>query len=233
MRSLVARRQPGHSVFGEEAGLSRGSESHLVWVLDPIDGTKSFITGKPLFGTLVALVDAQTGEPLLGLLDQPVLRERWLGVCGRPTTLNGASVRTRRCASLADSYLYSTTPHMFDASTRPAYDALAAAARIPLFGCDCYAYGLLSMGLCDLVAEADLKPYDYMALVPIVEGAGGVMSDWKVRTPTRLPSQSSHSSLLQGAPLRWRISDSVEYRGEVLAAGDAELHAAALAVLKR
>jgi len=213
MRALLALRQPAHSVFGEEGGLSRVSVSDYVWVLDPIDGTKSFVTGKPLFGTLISLVHAHSGAPLLGLIDQPVLRERWLGVRGRETTLNGQAVRSRRCPALHQAFLYSTTPHMFDARTRPAYDALAAAVRVPLFGCDCYAYGLLSMGLCDLVAEADLKPYDYMALVPVVEGAGGVITDWA------------------GRPLRWRLDDSVDRPGEVLAAGDPGAHAAALSII--
>jgi inositol-phosphate phosphatase/L-galactose 1-phosphate phosphatase/histidinol-phosphatase len=238
MRALIAARFPSHAVFGEEGGLTRGvgASEELVWVLDPIDGTKSFITGKPLFGTLVALVHAPSGTPLLGIIDQPVLRERWLGVRGQQTTMNGAAVSTRLCPELRDAYLYSTTPLMFDAQSQPAYQALADAVRIPMFGCDCYAYGkhfdcvrminectrsvlmlclsgLLSMGHCDLVAEADLKPYDFMALVPVVEGAGGVMSDWR------------------GQPLRWRLSDSGEARGEVLAAGDAHAHAAALAIL--
>ena len=156
MRALIAKRAPTHAVFGEEAGLTRGvgGAEEYVWVLDPIDGTKSFITGKPLFGTLIALVRADSGTPVLGVIDQPVLRERWLGVSGRVTTLNGAPCGVRRCGVLADAYMYSTTPLMFDAATRPAYDALADAVRMPMYGCDCYAYGLLSLGLCDLVAEA-------------------------------------------------------------------------------
>ncbi len=147
MRSLIASRAPTHAVFGEEAGLSRGAGAsngaaeEYVWVLDPIDGTKSFITGKPLFGTLIALVHAASGEPLLGVIDQPILRERWLGVAGQRTTLNGAPVGVRACGDVADAYMYSTTPFMFDAATRPAYDELAQAVRMPMYGCDCYAYG--------------------------------------------------------------------------------------------
>lgn len=179
------------------------------------DGTKSYITGKPLWGTLIALVHVPSGTPVLGVIDQPILGERWVGVVGQPTTLNGTPCAVRACAELSAAYLYSTTPLMFDARTKPAYDALAAAVRIPLYGCDCYAYGLLALGLCDLVVEADLKPYDFMALVPIVEGAGGVMSDWL------------------GEPLRWRPSDSAECRGEVVAAGDTAAHAAAVALLRQ
>ena len=145
MRALVAGECPEHAVFGEEGGLTRGrgvaGGEEYVWVLDPIDGTKSFITGKPLFGTLIALVHVATGVPVLGLVDQPVLRERWLGVRGQVTTFNGAPCATRACRLLGDAYLYSTTPHMFDTATRPPYDALAQRVRIPMFGCDCYAYG--------------------------------------------------------------------------------------------
>lgn len=147
MRRLVLDEFPSHAVFGEEGGLVRGEprdaadEGEYVWVLDPIDGTKSFITGKPLFGTLIALVHVPTGTPLLGVIDQPVLRERWLGVHGQKTTFNGSRCVTRACKSVSDAYLYSTTPLMFDDATRPPYDALAARVRIPMFGCDCYAYG--------------------------------------------------------------------------------------------
>ena len=242
MRALVQRKAPAHAVFGEEGGLTRGAAGGgepFVWVLDPIDGTKSFITGKPLFGTLIALVDTATGTPLLGVLDQPVLRERWLGVAGRPTTLNGEAVRVRACAQLRDAYMYSTTPFMFDAATRPPYDDLAAAVRMPMYGCDCYAYGLLALGLCDVVAEADLKPYDYMALVPIVTGAGGIMTDWRVRLAAGHCASQRRSRALtrttppQGKALMWRPGDAGDRPGEVLAAGDVAAHKAALEVLQR
>lgn len=221
MRALIASTFPDHGVFGEEHGLTRGrgAGADWLWVLDPIDGTKSFITGKPLFGTLIALL--HKGTPLLGVVDQPVLRERWLGVAGRATTLNGAPVRTRPCpGGVKGAYMYSTTPHMFSGANEAAWARLRDRVRIPLYGCDCYAYGLLASGHCDLVAEADLKPYDYAALVPVVTGAGGVITDWA------------------GRPLRWEPdaaagdgSSGGAAPGEVLAAGDPAVHAEALAIL--
>jgi inositol-phosphate phosphatase/L-galactose 1-phosphate phosphatase/histidinol-phosphatase len=214
MRALLAERAPAHAVFGEEAGFSGSADAEYMWVLDPIDGTKSFITGKPVFGTLVALL--YRGAPVLGLLDQPVTRERWAGAAGAPTTLNGAPVAVRSCTRLSDAYLYATTPHMFRGATEAAFNRVRDAARIPLYGCDCYAYGLLAAGHVDLVVEADLKPYDYLALAPIVVGAGGVITDWS------------------GGALRWGAADAAAGRapaGEVLAAGDARAHAAALALL--
>ncbi|GAQ80943.1 bifunctional phosphatase [Klebsormidium nitens] len=207
MRALIHQHFPHHGVFGEEAGLELGAGSgENVWVLDPIDGTKSFITGKPLFGTLIALV--HRGVPVVGVIDQPVLRERWLGVAGTATTLNGTPIRARPCDDIADAYMYSTTPHMFEGRTEEAWLRVRDAVRLPLYGCDCYAYGLLAAGHCDLVVEADLKPYDYLALVPVIEGAGGFITDWA------------------GAPLTW---DALEYAQEpgavptsheVVAAGD-------------
>jgi inositol-phosphate phosphatase/L-galactose 1-phosphate phosphatase/histidinol-phosphatase len=174
MRALLAERAPAHAVFGEEAGFSGSADAEYMWVLDPIDGTKSFITGKPVFGTLVALL--HRGAPVLGLLDQPVTRERWAGAAGAATTLNGAPVAVRPCADLADAYLYATTPHMFAGATEVSFNRVRDAVRIPLYGCDCYAYGLLAAGHVDLVVEADLKPYDYLALAPIVAGAGGCIT---------------------------------------------------------
>ncbi|KAI8475911.1 MAG: hypothetical protein J3K34DRAFT_382483 [Monoraphidium minutum] len=215
MRSLIRSAFPEHGVFGEEHGLELGSGggADWLWVLDPIDGTKSFITGKPLFGTLISLL--HRGTPLLGVIDQPVLRERWLGVAGAPTTLNGAPIRARACPGVGSAYMYSTTPHMFSGDNEVAWSRLRDSVRIPLYGCDCYAYGLLAAGHTDLVAEADLKPYDYMALVPVVQGAGGVITDWA------------------GRPLQWhpQSADAQVKPGEVLAAGDARVHAEALRIL--
>jgi inositol-phosphate phosphatase / L-galactose 1-phosphate phosphatase / histidinol-phosphatase len=191
-----------------------GDVPEWLWVLDPIDGTKSFVTGKPLFGTLAALL--HRGVPVLGVIDQPITRERWLGVAGRPTTLNGRPIRTRACPRLGDAYAYATTPHMFaPGATEESWHRVRDAVRIPLYGCDCYAYGLLAAGHVDLVVEADLKPYDYLALVPVVEGAGGVITDWR------------------GEGLRWRPGGegAAGGGGEVVAAGDARTHAEALALL--
>lgn len=224
MREALEAAVPGHSVFGEEEGFQFGKQtpgetgenpSEYLWVLDPIDGTKSFITGKPVFGTLVSLL--YNGVPIIGILDQPVQQERWVGVAGRQTTLNGKEIQSRACGEVSSAYMYATTPHMFEGAAEVAFNALRDQVRIPLYGCDCYAYGLLAAGHCDLVAEADLKPYDYMALVPIVKGAGGTITDW------------------QGGELRWSVeeaSSGVAPAGEVLAAGDAACHAKALSILQ-
>lgn len=204
MRLLIEDRFPDHGIVGEEFGrLREGAE--FVWVLDPIDGTKSFISGVPLFGTLVALTRAQ--RPILGIIDQPISGERWVGMTGRPTTLNGAAVLCRSCSELAAATLFATSPDMFSAGDAAAFARVSGAVKLTRFGADCYAYGLLAAGFIDLVLEASLKPYDFCAMVPIVEGAGGMATDWR------------------GADLDL-VSD-----GRVLVAGDRRAHQAALALL--
>lgn len=204
MRTLIEATYPDHGIIGEEFGAIR-PEADYVWVLDPIDGTKSFITGKPLFGTLVAL--AHQGRPILGIIDQPVLHERWIGAKGHATTFNGTEARVRPCDGIADAMLYATDPGMFQGSDAAAFERLSRQVLYPLYGADCYAYGLLASGYTDLVVEASLEPYDYCALVPVVEGAGGVMTDWT------------------GAAL------TVSSDGRVIAAGDSRVHGAAMALL--
>ncbi|MGH7048559.1 MAG: histidinol-phosphatase [Stellaceae bacterium] len=176
MRRLIERRFPEHGIVGEEFGRVR-EDAELVWVLDPIDGTKSFISGVPLFGTLIALLHA--GEPVLGIIDQPISGERWVGAIGRPSTLNGAPVRCRECAGLAFATLFATTPDMFHGADAEAFGRLARTAKLVRFGADCYAYGLLAAGFVDLVVEASLKPHDFCAMIPIVLGAGGIATDWR------------------------------------------------------
>ncbi len=178
MRRLIAATFPAHGVIGEEDGPSR-ADAEYVWVLDPIDGTKNFISGIPLFGTLIAL--AREGRPVLGVIEQPVLRERWLGVAGRPSTLNGAPVRARACAALEQATLFSTTPDMFRGADAAGFERLRARVKLARYGADCYAYAQLASGFIDLVVERDLKPYDYCALAPVIEGAGGAMRDWEGR----------------------------------------------------
>ena len=163
----------------EEFGLDR-PEARLRWVLDPIDGTRAFITGRPTFGTLVALLDGET--PLLGVIDQPVTGERWVGAAGRPTRFRGpfgGTAGCRACASLDRAELSCTSPEMLDAAETPRWRRLAAAVRRVSWGGDCYAYGLLALGQIDLVAEGDMKVWDWAALVPVVEGAGGRVTDWE------------------------------------------------------
>jgi len=178
MRGLLAEAVPAHGILGEEHGRERIDADHL-WVLDPIDGTKSFITGSPLWGTLIALV--HQGRVELGLIDMPVLGERWIGQPGLGARCNGEAVRTSGCTALAQARVVTTSPDAFAPEEWAAYDALSRACAMRRFGGDCYGYAQLAGGHVDLVAECQLQPYDYMALVGVVEAAGGVITDWKGR----------------------------------------------------
>jgi inositol-phosphate phosphatase/L-galactose 1-phosphate phosphatase/histidinol-phosphatase len=204
MRGLIEARFPGHGIIGEEFGRVR-EEAELVWVLDPIDGTKSFISGVPLFGTLIAL--CHRGRPILGIIDQPISHERWIGAVGQPSRFNGTAIRCRPCAGLAAATVFATSPDMFKGGNAAAFARVSGAAKLTRYGADCYAYGLLALGFVDLVVEAEMKPYDFCAMVPIVEGAGGIATDW------------------QGKPL------NLDADGRVLIAGDRRAHDAALALL--
>jgi histidinol phosphatase-like enzyme (inositol monophosphatase family) len=181
MRRILDAERSGDGVIGEEYGEKPGVTGRQ-WVLDPIDGTRSFTVGRPIFGTLIALVEG--GWPVLGVIDQPIARERWVGVAGRPTTLNGAPSRTRGCAALAGAIVATTSPHLFDDEDVPHFMGLVRAASAgnlrqgPVYGGDCYNYGLLASGHLDIVCESGLKLHDFAALVPVVEGAGGRMCDW-------------------------------------------------------
>ena len=201
MRAIIAEAQPTHGVLGEEMGADR-ADAEYVWVLDPIDGTKSFVTGKPLFGTLISLT--HRGIPVIGIIDQPVLGERWLGIAGQGSTFNGQPIKTRACATLTDAWLYTTTPYLFSGTNKVSFERLAESVKFPLFGCDCYAYGMLAAGWTDLVCEVSLKPYDWCALVPVIEEAGGIITDWEGHKLT------------------------IASGGRVLAAGDARMHAEAM-----
>ena len=176
MRTLIADRYPDHGILGEEFGNDRIA-ADLVWVLDPIDGTRAFITGRPIFGTLIALV--HKGHPILGIIDQAILDERWIGAAGRASTFNGDRIQTRRCATLDKAVLSTTSPDLFDGDEGPAFRRLAARAGMTIYGGDCYAYALLASGHVDLVIEAGLKPYDFCALTPVINGAGGLVTDWQ------------------------------------------------------
>lgn len=177
MRRLIKAEFPRDAVHGEEFGAEPGT-SGRTWVLDPVDGTTAFMAGRPIFGTLIALV--VEGWPVLGLIDQPVLQERWLGATGQPTTFNGKPVSTRACRSLADAAIATTGPHYFDDHNGAHFMGLAAKTdhKRMVMGGDCYNYAMLAMGQLDIVCEANLKLHDYAALIPVVEGAGGMMCDW-------------------------------------------------------
>jgi inositol-phosphate phosphatase / L-galactose 1-phosphate phosphatase / histidinol-phosphatase len=205
IRKLINAAYPEHGIFGEEFGKER-ENAEYVWVLDPLDGTRAFVTGRPTFGTLVALT--RTGAPLLGVIDMPVLGDRWVGSIGRPTTLNGERVEARACGKLGEAYLSASIPLMFDTpEKRLKFEAVQAEARSTTFGGDCYQYGMVATGFLDIVIECSLVEYDYLALTPIIEGAGGRITDWR------------------GNVLKMGSGD------RVVATGDARVHDEALALL--
>ncbi|MEJ0092096.1 MAG: histidinol-phosphatase [Methylocella sp.] len=203
LRARILARYPEHGIYGEEFGAKVRPHT---WVVDPIDGTKSFITGMPLFGTLIALVEDD--KSVVGVIDLPAMNERWVGTPDG-AWLNGLPALVSGCATLSEARLYTTSPDSFSSGGLMAYERLSKGVALRRFGGDCYTYGLLASGHCDLVVEGGLKPYDYMALVAVVEGAGGVMSDWA------------------GQPLDL-LSD-----GRVIAAATPELHSQALALLTK
>lgn len=204
MRRILKAEVPMDGIIGEEFGTEAGSSGRS-WVLDPIDGTVSFIAGRPIFGTLIALL--VDGWPVLGVIDQPILRERWVGASGRATTFNDREVRTRPCRELSEAMLATTGPQYFDDHQGGHFMALAARTdhRRMMMGGDCYNYGLLASGQIDLVCEAGLKLHDWAALVPIVEGAGGTMCDWNGEP---LHQASSGEILALGDPAR--LEDVIE-----------------------
>jgi histidinol phosphatase-like enzyme (inositol monophosphatase family) len=177
MRRILKAEAARDGVIGEEYGIEEGS-SGRTWVLDPIDGTTSFLAGRPIFGTLVALL--VDGFPVLGVIDQPILKERWIGASGMETSFNGKPARTRPCRELSQATLATTGPHYFDDHDGEHFMGLAAKTdhKRMIMGGDCYNYGLVASGHIDIVCEAGLKIYDWAAHAPIIEGAGGTMCDW-------------------------------------------------------
>ena len=179
MRQLIKTRYPSHGIYGEEFGQVR-VDADFVWVLDPIDGTKAFITGKPTWGILIGCL--YRGVPVIGVVDHCILKERWVGSIGSPTFLNGkpVSVANTSATNLCDATIYTTTPDMFRAGEElKKFEIIREASLRTLYGCDCYAYALVASGFgADAVIEADLGLYDYAAIVPVVEGADGIITDW-------------------------------------------------------
>ena len=179
LREFLGARFPDHGIWGEEFGPDR-ADADWVWLLDPIDGTRAFITGRPLFTTLISLL--HRGRPVLGIIDQPATGERWIGVDGLPTRFSGrfgGRAGCRPCAALAEAELGCTAPEIFTPDLVPGFERLRAACRRTNWGGDAYAYGLLALGTLDVVCEATLKPWDWAALLPVIEGAGGSLTDWQ------------------------------------------------------
>lgn len=204
LRQLIEKNYPDHGIIGEEHGKTR-EDNDYVWVLDPIDGTASFMIGRPIFGTLIALL--HKGEPVLGVIDQPITGERWIAAEGETTRLNNQPTNTRHCETLAEAILCTTAPHYFTPAQKRSFDAVASASKQTVYGGDCYNYALLASGQVDLVIEAGLKLHDFAALKVIIEQAGGIITDW------------------QGKPL------NIHSDGTVIAAANKNLHQAALSLL--
>lgn len=203
IRRLIKETYPDHGIIGEELG-NENATAKYVWVLDPIDGTKAFITGLPTFGTLIALL--RNGEALIGAMNQPYVGDRFIGIPGQ-TMLNGKTIQARACPGLERARLGITDMEMMKTDAqRRAFNSVAEQVEYLRIGGDCYLYALLAAGHFDLVIEGDLMPWDIQALIPVVEGAGGVITHW------------------DGAPIRGG--------GWVVAAGDAALHAQAVALLR-
>ena len=205
MRTILSEARPNDGILGEEHGSFEGT-SGLTWVLDPIDGTRGYISGSPTWGVLIALSD-ESG-PRLGIIDQPYIGERFLGGAGRAETtgpMGRADLKTRSTKALSEATLFSTYPEIGSTAERTAFERVAEQVKLTRFGCDCYAYALLAGGHIDLVIEAGLQPYDIQAPIAVVEAAGGVVTDW------------------QGNP--------AHMGGTAIAAATPELHAAALALL--
>jgi inositol-phosphate phosphatase / L-galactose 1-phosphate phosphatase / histidinol-phosphatase len=177
IRRILDAECPRDTIIGEEYGEKPGS-SGRTWIIDPIDGTVSFMAGRPIFGSLIALLE--DGWPVLGVIDQCINRERWVGVTGYPTTLNDKAVTSRICRSLTDATLATSGPQYFSQHDGDHFMALAAktAHKKMLFGGDCYNYALLASGHIDIVVEAGLKLHDFAALIPVIMGSGGMISDW-------------------------------------------------------
>jgi myo-inositol-1(or 4)-monophosphatase len=217
MRRMIEQSFPDHGIIGEEFG-SKGEDAEYVWVLDPIDGTKSFICGFPTWGTLIGLT--HRGAPCFGMMHQPFTRERffgdgaaarWSGPARHPapdkSLFEKRKLNVRRCASLADATLMTTSPLLIDESLRENFQRVESKVRLPRYGGDCYAYCALASGHVDLVIETNLNAYDIVALIPIVEGAGGVVTTWS--------------------------GDSAAQGGAIVAAGDERVHEAALTLLSK
>jgi inositol-phosphate phosphatase / L-galactose 1-phosphate phosphatase / histidinol-phosphatase len=198
IRAILESERPNDGIIGEEYGSVRAGAARQ-WVIDPIDGTTSFVAGRPIFGTLIALM--QDSWPVMGVIDQPILRERWLGATGRGTTFNGMAAKSRSCAALSDAILSTTSPNCFSDHEGEHFMALAqkTAHRRLIWGGDCYNYALLASGHIDIVVEAGLKLHDFAALIPIVEGAGGLMCDWSGEP---LNAQSKGDVIALGDPAR-------------------------------
>ena len=207
MRTLIRRTFPDHGIIGEEFGRDR-ADAEYVWVLDPIDGTKSFIAGMPAWGTLIALL--RSGEPVFGMMNQPFIRERFSGDGGAARYRGPAgdrALRVRPCRSLSEAVLFTTSPRLMNGADRATFGKVEDAVRLSRYGGDCYAYCMLAAGHVDLLIETELKPHDVLPLIPIIVGAGGVITSWEGGTPMRAAASSRPATSACTRP-RWKCSRS-------------------------
>lgn len=205
LRQLIREHYPEHGIIGEEF-CNQETSSHFTWVLDPIDGTVAFSSGKPLFTTLIALLE--DGQPLLSIINQPIIHERFIGVMNSGSCLNGARITTSNTVKLSEVRLNATTPYMFKTAAEWAsFDRLKSQVKLTSFGGDAYGFALLAAGHIDVIMEADLQYYDIAALVPVITAAGGLITDW------------------QGNEL------TADFNGQCLACANAELHQKVLNLL--
>ncbi len=204
IREMIESEYPDHGIAGEEFGHEK-MDAEYIWSIDPIDGTKAFISGSPLFGTLIALL--KEGTPILGIIDIPATGERWIGGDKLPATLNGRPLQTRTGLNLCDATSGSTSPKMFTGGDMERLQRLHDEINLPIYGGDCYLYGMLALGSIDLVIEAQLSDYDYLAPAALIEAAGGIATDW------------------QGDALGIGTTD------KIIAAGDKKLHAQVIDIL--
>lgn len=182
MRALINECRPQDGIIGEEFGLER-DDAEWVWVLDPVDGTKAFITGRPLFVTLIGLL--YRGVPVLGVINQPIANERWLGVVGQGATLNNQAITVSDISEIARARIGTTGPQYFSEAGRSAFMNLQQEGRFTVYGGDGYQYALVATGGLDLVIEEGLKLHDFAAVAPVVIAAGGIMTDWQGEALTR------------------------------------------------
>ena len=204
LRELILEAYPDHGIVGEERGAT-AADNEFVWVIDPIDGTLPFLAGFPVYGALIALVRGDV--PVLGIIDMPETDERWVGCRGLPSTRNGKPVRTRACDDLSVALMSTSNPDFYGAADRPALERMKAATRWTVYGGSCMAYARLASGRIDVGIDVGLDPTDYLALVPVIAGAGGVVTDWDAN------------------PLTLRSGD------RLIAAGDSRMHSKGLTVL--
>ena len=175
IRDLINELHPDHGILGEEYE-PVAADSEFVWVIDPIDGTLPFVAGFPVFGTLIALL--HNGAPVLGVIDMPITRERWVGGANLPTTHNGKAVRTRSCENLASAVMSTSNPDFYDEASLPALKRMQQASKLNVYGGSCMAYGQIASGRIDVGIDVQFDIHDYLPLVPIITGAGGIISDW-------------------------------------------------------